>query len=137
MGVPVAKRGLVFDYEETMSSFQKRGSSRAPFTALRMRTTVLPTTRAILQGCSQLTPMRCERLGWKVFLAVQATSVSDTLVNVRVILSWADRSRAGFREGVAPTDDTFLTGFAATVFVVRPSDGAWRASRIGTIAAGD
>lgn len=126
--VPLEKRGLYFDRDRTFAAFGVRDT--VSVISMGLRREVLPGAAHMLAGCSQLSPGRCERLGWRTYVWLQPLTISDSVAVVRAWIHWAHRSEP-FREGVAPRDSAYLTGFLADLKFTRgPGAREWSFDRI-------
>ena len=127
--VPVAKRGIFFDHVRTLFAFGYSYSA-APLISLadlRLRTSVKPGSRHLLDDCSQAYPKSCSNLGWGVYVIVEPISITSSEALVRADITWPDRGPVPFEEGVAPTGHhAYLVGYSQEVYLTRSQDGRWK-----------
>ena len=135
--VSVARRGIVFDYARTIAAFRNAGAPETSPSDLAVRAEVTQGGESVLDDCDQMGTRSCQRLGWSAYVWIEPISVTATEAVVRAHLSWPDRGRASFEEGVAPTGRAALTGYSAEVYLIRHADGGWRFNKLGRTIAGD
>jgi hypothetical protein len=134
--VSVSKRTIAFDYDRTLSLFERAGTPHTS-TNLHLQTPVIPASRALLDDCSQALPKPCASLGWRVYSWLEPISISDDEVIVRAHFQWPDRGSAQFSEGSAPNGHAYLVGFDTDVHLTPVSGGNWRVSGLGKTYVGD
>lgn len=136
--VPVAKRGIVFDFERTMAAFMKVGTPAASFPDLHMRTPVELGTAELLGDCTQfgLRDEPCARLGWRVYTRMAPVSVTDSVIVVRASVAWPSRLGPPFQPGIEPEGRAFLASYTTEVHLVRTPAGKWKFRKRGTTAVG-
>lgn len=133
--IPAGKRGIVFDADRTLSSFERAGVPRsARMRDLAVSVAVKPASRSALFDCSQSVARQCGGLGWGVYSAIEFVGLRGDSLDVKAVFLWSDRGRAPFVEGVAPTGRGFLVGFTTPVVLVRDPVGKWLLVREGPSA---
>ena len=135
--VSVANRGILFDYERTIGAFQRKGGPPAAPADLRLRTSVNPGEKSVLDDCSQLAFKLCVGLGWSVYVWLDPVLVADSAITIRAIFVWADRGNTQFSAGVAPQSRALLVGFAREVHLAHGANGVWRVTRLGVALVGE
>ena len=128
--VPIRDRGLYFDHGRTLAAFGYRDTAAAA-SRLPLRSSVMPGTRTLLDGCKQVVANPCQHLGWGAYAWLDFVSMSDSEMVVRLNVHWADRGSLPFERGVLPGGRAYLVGFGMEVHLARAADGSWRFARIG------
>src|SRR5690349_21462743 len=75
--VPVGQRKILFDYERTLSLFERAGTPHDTATNLHLQSRVARGTRALLEDCSQSAAQACARLGWSVYSWLEPVSITN------------------------------------------------------------
>lgn len=118
-GVSVATRGVAFDVRGTLAAF---GVPTSGDTAVRLARHVDIVSPGVLGDCSQMAPEPCAGLGSRVYVSVEPLSLTNSHAHVRVNVRWPDRGETLARSSSA---HAYLTGFSATIHLVRNAGGAW------------
>jgi hypothetical protein len=134
--VRVRDRGVYFDFARTLASFGYRSDAVAA-ADLELKSKVRPGTRSLLEGCTQVAPKPCERLGWSAYVWLDFRSMSDNEMVVRLNVSWPERGFLPFQAGAPPSGKAFLEWFSMEVHLTRAADGRWEFRRIGPTRVGD
>jgi hypothetical protein len=135
--VSVAKRKIRFDFDRTLSLFERARVLRGAPTELHLKTPATAGSRALLKDCSQAVPQPCAGLGWSIYSWLEPLSITDSEVVVRAHFSWPDRGSERFLEGSVPSGRAYLVGFSTEVYLTPEPGGGWRVSRRGTTNVGD
>ncbi|HEX5973118.1 MAG TPA: hypothetical protein VFY85_14390 [Gemmatimonadaceae bacterium] len=134
--VRVGDRGVYFDHARTLAAFGHHDTSAA-VSRLRLRSTVMSGTPALLEGCVQVVASPCQHLGWGAYAWLGLVSRSDSEMVVRLNVHWADFGNAPFQRGVLPGGRAYLVGFSMEVHLTRAADSSWRFARIGPTRVSD
>jgi hypothetical protein len=135
--VPIAQRGIFFDHERTLAAFGHPGAQPLPLSGLRLRATVKPGSKTLLDDCDQAMRGPCNRLGWAVYVWVAPISVTASEARVHAHIVWPERGGTPFEEGVVPVGRAGLVWFAADLYFARLPDGSWKLVKQGPTAVGE
>jgi hypothetical protein len=133
--IPLAKRQVILDYARTMTAFGYAGTKVSP-AAVGVQA-VATGSPALLNDCDEWGTKTCRQLGWGAYVWIEPISIASTTAVVRAYVSWADRGKAPFVPGVAPTGKATLASFAAEIHLSRSVTGEWKFARRGTTIVGD
>jgi hypothetical protein len=134
--VSVTKRKIFFDRGRTMAAF---GHPVAPtsFPDLGIQVPATAGSRSLLSDCDQSGTKPCKQLGWSAYVWMEPISITSSQVVVRAYLSWPERGRTPFVEGMAPTGKASLAGFATEVHLAQSANGQWQFVRKGRTIVGE
>lgn len=125
--IPVAERGVYFDFERTMEAFGLGGRS-LEFPSLGLTRAVTVVSGQLIADCDQGGSGPCSGMGRVVYVQLRPISLTRTEGVVSLNVYWAVR---GSRR-------TYLTGFATQVHLARTftrtRTGSWRFVRTGQTA---
>jgi hypothetical protein len=131
--VHTADRRIRFDHARTMAAFGY--VSRPTRAMLRLRSAVDSGDKSLLSDCDPAARKPCSQLGWNAYVWMEPVSMSNSQMQVRVHVLWADR-KATFAPGVSPSGKAYLTMFTAHLYLERV-DSRWRFVKEGPTAVSD
>lgn len=126
--IPVAERGVYFDFERTMEAFGLGGRS-LEFPSIGLTRAVTVVSGQLIADCDQGGSGPCSGMGRVVYVHLRPISLTRTEGVVSLNVYWA----------VPGSRRTYLTGFATQVHLARSfrrtRTGPWRFVRTGRTAA--